>query len=261
MVRKRGGSRALGHRRRSKARDTEEPRQKRTKGHAATAASVAHAQKTPPPFAEDEVDLALSRNIAQLLYQAECEKIEVAQRAINVKTRWWNTMAHGRDLHHCPRARSRTSKRTPSSDTVANSTRRRASCTRTRWRARTGCSSVGRRVRSRRSSPSSRTSRRGNLLAGTARHLRRTIKSRNGTHRGSMRPAAASGAGDCTGGGGRQRACAPGALSGQARGDPECVRRVWSGRGAARRGRQLPDSVRRHGGAAAATARASPPGR
>ncbi|CCD21121.1 SLACS reverse transcriptase, putative, (fragment), partial [Trypanosoma vivax Y486] len=73
-----------------------------TKGHAATAASVAHAQKTPPPFAEDEVDLALSRNIAQLLYQAECEKIEVAQRAINVKTRWWNTMAHGRDLHHCP---------------------------------------------------------------------------------------------------------------------------------------------------------------
>ncbi|KAH8608631.1 hypothetical protein ERJ75_001288000 [Trypanosoma vivax] len=59
-----------------------------TKGHAATAASVAHAQKTPPPFAEDEVDLALSRNIAQLLYQAECEKIEVAQRAINVKTRW-----------------------------------------------------------------------------------------------------------------------------------------------------------------------------
>ncbi|CCD20879.1 hypothetical protein, conserved in T. vivax, (fragment), partial [Trypanosoma vivax Y486] len=73
-----------------------------TKGHAATAASIAHAQKTPPPFAEDEVDLALSRNIAQLLYQAECEKIEVAQRAINVKTRWWNTMAHGRDLHHCP---------------------------------------------------------------------------------------------------------------------------------------------------------------
>ncbi|KAH8608675.1 hypothetical protein ERJ75_001282900 [Trypanosoma vivax] len=60
MVRKRGGSRALGHRRRSKARDTEEPRQKGTKGHAATAASVAHAQKTPPPFAEDEVDLALS---------------------------------------------------------------------------------------------------------------------------------------------------------------------------------------------------------
>ncbi|KAH8608638.1 hypothetical protein ERJ75_001286200 [Trypanosoma vivax] len=45
-----------------------------------------------------------------------------------------------------------------------------------------------------------------------------------------------------------------------ARGDPE-VRCVWSGRGPARRGRQLPDSVRRHGGAAAATARASPPGR
>ncbi|KAH8612163.1 hypothetical protein ERJ75_000918900 [Trypanosoma vivax] len=123
MVRKRGGSRALGHRRRSKARDTEDQGRRGTKGHAATAASVAHAQKTPPPFAEDEVDLALSRNIAQLLYQAECEKIEVAQRAINVKTRWWNTMAHGRDLHHCPRARSRTSKRTPSSDTVANSTR------------------------------------------------------------------------------------------------------------------------------------------
>ncbi|KAH8608648.1 hypothetical protein ERJ75_001285700 [Trypanosoma vivax] len=215
MVRKRGGSRALGHRRRSKARDTEEPRQKGHQGTPATQRAIAHAQKTPPPFAEDEVDLALSRNIAQLLYQAECEKIEVAQRAINVKTRWWNTMAHGRDLHHCPACAFAHSKRTPSSDTVANSTRRRASCTRTRWRARTGCSSVAVVLRSRRSSPSSRTSPKRQPSRGTARHLRRTIKSRNGTHRGSMRPAAASGAGDCTGGGGRQRACAPGALSGQ----------------------------------------------
>ncbi|KAH8617246.1 hypothetical protein ERJ75_000393600 [Trypanosoma vivax] len=65
-----------------------------TKGHAATAAVVARTRKTPPPFAEDEVDLALSRNIAQLLYQAECEKIKVAQRAINVKIRWRNTVAH-----------------------------------------------------------------------------------------------------------------------------------------------------------------------
>ncbi|KAH8613011.1 hypothetical protein ERJ75_000818400 [Trypanosoma vivax] len=66
-------------------------------------------------------------------------------------------MAHGRDLHHCPRARSRTSKRTPSSDTVANSTRRRASCTvHAGVRAR-GAAVWAVVVRSRRSSPSSRT--------------------------------------------------------------------------------------------------------
>ncbi|KAH8608658.1 hypothetical protein ERJ75_001283300 [Trypanosoma vivax] len=169
-------------------------------------------------------------------------------------------MAHGRDLHHCPACAFAHKQE----DAVLRHCREQHAAEGKLYpytlACAHGCSSVGRRVRSRRSSPSSRTSRRGNLLAGTARHLRRTIKSRNGTHRGSMRPAAASGAGDCTGGGGRQRACAPGALSGQARGDPE-VRRVWSGRGAARRGRQLPDSVRRHGGAAAATARASPPGR
>ncbi|KAH8608511.1 hypothetical protein ERJ75_001300200 [Trypanosoma vivax] len=102
MVRKRGGSRASDTGGAARQGTQRNQGRRGTKGHAATAASVAHAQKTPPPFAEDEVDLALSRNIAQLLYQAECEKIEVAQRAINVKTRWWNTMAHGRDLHHCP---------------------------------------------------------------------------------------------------------------------------------------------------------------
>ncbi|KAH8612184.1 hypothetical protein ERJ75_000915400 [Trypanosoma vivax] len=232
-----------------------------TKGHAATAASVAHAQKTPPPFAEDEVDLALSRNIAQLLYQAECEKIEVAQRAINVKTRWWNTMAHGRDLHHCPACAFAHKQE----DAVLRHCREQHAAEGKLYPYTLACAHGVQQC-----GPSCALA---SVLAVVShfpeeatfsRELRDTYaapsKSRNGTHRGSMRPAAASGAGDCTGGGGRQRACAPGALSGQARGDPE-VRRVWSGRGAARRGRQLPDSVRRHGGAAAATARASPPGR
>ncbi|KAH8612174.1 hypothetical protein ERJ75_000917000 [Trypanosoma vivax] len=86
MVRKRGGAgprtpaaqqaRHRGTKAEEGPRDT--PQQQR----------ASHTRKRHrPTFAEDEVDLALSRNIAQLLYQAECEKIEVAQRAINVKTR------------------------------------------------------------------------------------------------------------------------------------------------------------------------------
>ncbi|KAH8608645.1 hypothetical protein ERJ75_001285200 [Trypanosoma vivax] len=232
-----------------------------TKGHAATAASVAHAQKTPPPFAEDEVDLGVvpqhraaslssgmrKDRVAPARHQREDAVVEHdGARGVTCTTAPLRVRAQARGRR--PPTLSRTARGGGQAVPVHAGVRARGAAV---WAV--VCARVGPRRRL-------ALPRRGNLLAGTARHLRRTIKSRNGTHRGSMRPAAASGAGDCAGGGGRQRACAPGALSGQARGDPE-VRRVWSGRGAARRGRQLPDSVRRHGGAAAATARASPPGR